>query len=286
MWGREPQDRLLQVWLGPAIRRLLAEHRIDRFWFTRFDTRGPHILALFGTDDAAGSVRADLAAELAEYLARSPSTEELSDDEIEKRHRGCRGKVISLLDREPGMAENNSFVFFPHGPPFPPYWLGERLAAVPAADLAAELTTTALWAIDRLAGDAVAAGLGWIAGIDRALGDRGGNGEAAAQWRHHASTLLLGLEERLATREAEIVAGLPQLVGEVNSARFAALWEGAPERWAVPAPESLLALLSDSQEERRSRARIRELSHFTLLQLGIPVSWHIPLVLYAWSRRV
>lgn len=283
-WGEQEQNRLLREWLGPTVRRLLEAARIRQFWFNRFDARGPHLMVFVeASSDASEPLREELEEALSAYLEKSPSGEVLAAELLEERHRSCRGKALSALDKEPGIAANNSFAFFAQEPPFPPHWYGGHLSAADARRLGEELTRTALWTIDRL-DDAVVGGAAWFAEVDRQVGVAGG-GEAAAQWRFHATTLLLGLEQRLAEREAEIVAGLPELVGEHNQEIFNTLWDRSREVSGLPDLGALIELLSREEDVARRRARIREVCHFTLKQLGLPVSWHIPLVLHAWSRR-
>lgn len=285
--GREDQDRLLAACLGPAVEELRAHGLAPRFWFQRFDARGPHVFVLLGVpDDAVAEVRTRLEERLDAYLAAHPPTEAIGPDEVERRHADCRGKQLCALDAEPGMALPGSY----------------RLAEDPAvpdplrrtAGLADSerrwrlLGDLALWSIGQLrAGTGSRAAVLWAASADRALRE---TGEPAAEyWEHHACTLLLGLDERLRTDPESVHARLPGLVGERNADVFARAWERVAAEGAAWPPAGELAALLRAEAAAGPGERwrlLRELNHSVLLQLGQPVRLHLPLVLYAWLRNL
>jgi lantibiotic biosynthesis dehydratase-like protein len=283
-WGDAPQNRLIAECLVPAARELRADGASRRFWFTRFDTRGPHVFALF--TPAAGreaELRRRLARRLDAYLAAHPSTVELSPEEIERRHVECRGKQLSAIDAEPGFAPNNSYAMAPHPGDGYPFRLGAGVADGDALWDAVEALV--FWTVEQQrAGTATPGAVRWMAAVDHALHE--GGVDPAEFWRHHATTLLVYLRERLDADEEGVLAALPGAVGERNRALFDALWEGdGPER-ALARPVVEIVLAPDGRSDAARRSLLREINHFTLAQLGQPVKHHIPLVLYAWQRNL
>ena len=55
-WGQEQQDRLLTECLKPAMEEWRSSGLTRRFWFDRFDARGPHVLGLLTTTPEARAV--------------------------------------------------------------------------------------------------------------------------------------------------------------------------------------------------------------------------------------
>ena len=293
-WGRPQQDRLLTGCLGPVVAALREEGRIDGFWFDRFDARGPHLCVLIasaGTAEERATVESRLATAIEEHLAASPSTEALSDEHLAALHEQTRGKWLCTVDREPGIAANNTLRLFDHDPAGYPFGLSRGLPG--AHEIWSRVGALAEWAIGQIATAAssppIAQAVRWAAALDRCLADE--EGRAEAYWRYHATTLLLGLDERLATAPDEVPATLLPAVGERNVAVFSRLWaEGdRPDGFPELAPLARLALGGPPAEEAAAGRRfrlLREIVHCGLKQLGVPVSLHIPMVLYAWSRHL
>jgi hypothetical protein len=282
-WGESELNRLLTDCLGPAARDLRERGLLDRFWFTVFDTRGPHVIAILtASDQAIAAVRQQLCARLDRYLTEHPSTTLLTAGEIERRHAECRGKKLSAIDSEPGFAPNNSYQMAAHGPDGYPFKHG---AGVPAADeLWGAVQDVAFWAIDqRRDGTATAAAVRWIGWVNGAL--EGAGADAAKCWRYHAQTLLVYLEERLRKDEAAVLDALPGTVSERNRVVFDRLWD---EEARPPACDRLveIALADDGRTPEQKLQLLRDLNHCTLAQLGQPVQHHIPLILYAWQRSL
>ncbi|HEX6039514.1 lantibiotic dehydratase C-terminal domain-containing protein [Longimicrobium sp.] len=278
-WGRPSADRLLAECLAPEVLALRREGLARSFWFQRFDARGPHLFVLVAAPAGqGGALRTRLDARLAAWLARHPCPERLPDDVLAARHAQCRGKQLSALDAEPGFALNNTVAWAAHPAHGYPLWL--------TAGVAEE---EALW--DLLSGLAAwtAAGTGsavrWVADVDAAL--RRAHPEAGGAWPHHASTLLMDLEERMARDAAVVLDALPRVIGAGNAARFGSVWDAAergPSAWA-PLPELLRIILADDGRSPDARLRLlREVNHGVLGQLGQPVAAHVPLVLFAWTR--
>jgi hypothetical protein len=282
-WGQRPQDRLLADCLGPLACELRQEGLLRRFWFDRFDARGPHVFAVLTSPlDAAPEVRRRAAERVETHLARHPCTEALSQHEIEQRHRECRGRAQSEVDREEGLAANNSYRLFEHAPRGYPFRLSEGVPGeVELWDL---LTDQALRSIGHLAagGGAAAFAARWIAGVDASL--RARVPDPAAYWRHHAGTLFLNLDEMLAAGEERVLPWLLARIGARNRQAFAGVWADA----AAGSPPEILRLVELATEAPGPRgdwALLREVDHFTLKQVGLPVALHIPLVLFAWERN-
>ena len=282
-WGDAETTRLRTDCLGPAAGALRDDGLLERFWFTVFDARGPHVFAVLGVPDAAaGEVRRRLGERLDAYQAQHPSTAPLTAEEVERRHAECRGKQLSVLDAGPGIAPNNSYRMADHPSTGYPFACGAGVAD--EDELWRLVQDVALWAIDqRRAGTATAGAVRWIAWMDRALARAGA--DPAELWRYHAQTLLMPLEERLREDEAGVLASLPGAVGERNRAAFGRVWDQASppascERLAE------IALADDGRTAEAKRQLVRELNHCTLAQLGQPVRHHVPLILYAWQRSL
>jgi hypothetical protein len=282
-WGRGPADRLLAECVAPAVRDLRRAGLAERFWFQRFDARGPHLFLLAGTAPGrAEALREALGARLDAWLAAHPSEEPLTDDELRTRHDQCRGKRLCALDAEPGIAPNNSVRWAPHAPDAYPLSLSAGAAAHDA--LWGLLSALAEWNLGRL-GDAGGAAVRWMAAVDAEL--RRAHPAAEGYWRRHAGTLLLGLEERLAADAGAVLDALPRVVGARNAETFGRVWdavEGGEAVWE-PLPQLLRMMLADDGRPLDVRLHmLREINHVVLGQLGQPVAAHVPLVLFAWLR--
>ncbi|HET6935882.1 MAG TPA: hypothetical protein VFI72_13650 [Candidatus Angelobacter sp.] len=284
-WGSAEQDSLLargvRTWEREAKQRELAQG----LWYLRFDTRGPHVFLLFTTTrEKESELQTFLETQIANFLCKEPSRHVLGQEEIEKRHRDCRGKLFNAGDFEPGFAANNSVVTFRHGADQYPFQLFQRLNQ--SDDLWRRVNEIALWAIDHLGAGATTAAIEWIAAVDEALRSGGFPGEA--YWRFHASTLLLPLQARLAANEAEVLEMVPRLVSDNNRNVFSQVWERAANGDKVNVDVAgLVSLIMSDSCPLEDRLRIlREVNHTVLAQLGQWVKFHIPLVVYAWSRNL
>ncbi|HET6230937.1 MAG TPA: lantibiotic dehydratase C-terminal domain-containing protein [Longimicrobiaceae bacterium] len=283
--GRAAQDRLLAECVGPAVEEMRGSGLVRRFWFQPFDARGPHVGVVLGVaDDAADEVRAEFSARLEAFLATHPSTEPLSDEEVARRHAECRGKRLCSIDAEPGIAAPGTFAFAEEAAPRYPFG---PMPQPGADDRAGEMMCgLALWSIGHLrAGTGSRAAVRWAASVDLALRE---SGEAADDyWRRHASTLLVGLDERYDADPEAIVSRLRELVGDRNRDAFARAWaeveaDGPPWSSATELVEH--ALREGAQSPHGRWGVLREVNHCVLLQLGQMVRLHVPLVLYAWLR--
>jgi len=278
-WGKAAQNELLTGFVAPEIRALREAGRVRRFWSTRFDSRGPHVMLVLTTPGSTRELEAHLGERLDAWLAEHPSTETLSPGELATRHEECRGKELCAPDHEPGIAPNNSYRFAPHSPHAYPF------GGSPGADEFWELASEhGLWLMDRLReGAGTGLAVRWIADVDGALLRLGA--DAAASWRYHATTLLRPLAERLRTEEPAVLAALPGSVGERNREAFARVWDGA--RGAAPAwgPTARLVELA-LRADAGGFQLLREINHCALKTLDQPVLLHVPLVLYAWQRNL
>ena len=184
------------------------------------------------------------------------------------------------------LAANNSYVVFEHPSHGYPFFIGEGLPE--EEDWWSLLDQLAFWAIDRLTAAPKAVPLGvavrWMAGLDREVRRLG---VAAGYWRHYATTLVVGLTERLAAGEQDVIDSLPLVVGRKNLETFSRVWseaESRPHPW--PHLQRLVEIAFAGAEPApvRGAAALREAVHCFLKQLGVPVSLHVPLVLFAWYR--
>lgn len=284
-WGRDEEDRLLAGCLGPLVRELRADGGIRWFWFTRFDARGPHVTGIFsGAPERVPDVRARLEAGLTRYLSAHASPVTLPGDELDRRHADCRGACLCAIDAEPGIARNNSFRFAPHAADGYPF----RLAAGASfgEELRDLLTDECLWAIDQLpAASRTTAAVRWIAGLDGAL--RRAGEDPARYWRYHATTILLGLQERLDRDEERVLATLAEMVGERNRRVLARAWSDVEHGVAAwPGADRLAGMVAaaDGRTQEERWLLLRTFNHGILAQLGFPVILRLPLLVYAWLR--
>jgi hypothetical protein len=284
-WTGDAQDRLLRECLGPAVRALSAREIVPRFWIYRFDVRGPHVGIIFGVLPEGGmEACAVLAARLDTYLAAAPCTAAPARRELEERHAQCRGAVLCTIDAEAGLAPNNSYRFAPH--PVEGFLLRQTGLVAEQDEFWKLLGELASWCIDQLGPDASGAAVRWIAAVDGALRRSGEPVEAC--WRYYATTLLIGMKDRLRADEEAVVGALPRMLGERNLAALSRAWtevEDAPQ-WAS-VDDLVRRVMADDGRALDERVRLlRTLNHSVLSQLGQPASLRIPLVLYAWLRNL
>lgn len=284
-WGPDEEDRLIARCVGPLVDELRRDGVARRFWFTRFDARGPHVLCVVSGDGRRiPELRARLHAAVDAYLARSPSRAVFADGELERRHAECRGACLCAIDGEPGIARNNTFRVAPHRPDDYPF----RAAA--GAEFADELwellTDESLWAARRLPpASRSAAAVLWVHGLDEAL--RRAGEDPGEYWRYHAGTILLGLQDRLDRDGESFLAVLPGLVGERNWALLSRAWREAehdPAAWPLTGRLASLVAAQDARSQRERLSLVRIINHGVLAQLGLPVALRLPLLLYAWLR--
>ena len=233
---------------------------------------------------ADGAAKARIAAAIEAYLDRAPSSASPSTEELEARHEACRGKALCRADREPGLAPNNSLVFFEHGEQEYPFDLATDVAS--RGEVWRLREEVVLWALAQLAstsrGQVTAAAVRWIAALDRAV--RAAGGPSSPHWRYMAGRVLLGLTER-ADAEEPTAAKLFSIVGEKNRQALSRLW-----RESEPRPNEDLqrlvdiTLAGDGRPLERRQALLRDLVHTTLLLLGLSVQQQAPLLLFAWAK--
>jgi hypothetical protein len=283
-WGRGPTNRLLAECLVPAVRELRGAGLARRFWFQRFDARGPHLFVLLGTEPGrADELGRLLSTRLEAWIAAHPSTEPLTGDELRTRHEQCRGKRLCALDADPGFAANNSVRWAPHPPDGYPLDLAAGVAERDA--LWVLLSRLAEWTPGRL-DDAPGAAVRWMAAVDAEL--RRAHEVAEGYWRFHAGTLLTGLHDRLARDEAAVLEALGRGIGARNCEAFAGPWavvQGGEAVWDGLGELLRVVLAADGRTMEQRLGLLREINHSVLSQLGQSVAAHVPLVLYAWLRE-
>ncbi len=283
LWDRREQNRFLARFLGPVLGELRGEGRVRRFWFDRFDARGPHLFLLFTVPPQAfPALRDELADRLTAYLAESPGPPGLDPETVAERHRQTRGGTLCEADALPGLADDHSFLLFEqsaHGYPF----RASRPAAV--HDLWDLLDALSLWTlgqVERHAGGApTAAGIRWLAALDRALR---ASGLAHDYWHYHAATLLLGLDAGRNGQERPRPAAFQRLIGAENLRLFARLWDQAEPADAGWPDCARLVDLTLAEPRAEGFPALRQIAHSTWKQLGLLTSQEIPLVLFAWTR--
>lgn len=293
-WGMELQNRLLVECLGPAFEELVSGGALRRFWFERYDARGPHVFTLLlphpGGED---EVRRTLDSRLDAFLTRHPSTEELSREMLEQRHAECRGRIQGDADALPGIADNNTYLLLPHSPEGYPYDLSRHLPGHEEIwDLVGDLSR---WVIGRLDSESykpIPEAIRFAMALDREI-ERAG-ADPKLYWQYHASTLLPALATRLQTGDPTLLDRLPEILGDANLALFTRFWrrfEPDPIPWQ-PLPRLLELTLEGALDRDPGSAKEvswrvqREIDHTLFKQLALPVIQHIPIALFALWRRV
>lgn len=288
-WGMESQSRLLVECLEPTVEELVSRAALRHFWFDRYDARGPHLFAvLLPRPGGEEDVRRELETRLDAYLEHRPSTEALSQEELEQRHTECRGRAQSEADTLPGLAENNTYLLSPHPAEGYPYGLSWHLPGHEEIwDRAGDLSR---WAIRRLATERYSPSAEvtrFAIALDRELEHAGA--DPGAYWRYHAATLLPSLAEPLRGGDPATLEAIPGLVGEVNLRAFTEVWgqTGSGALPWQPLPRLLELTLARSPGPAKSSpwGVQREIDHTLFKQLALPVAQHIPVVLYALWRR-
>jgi hypothetical protein len=286
-WGETEQNRLLCEAL-PGWSRL-ARH-LDagsRMWYCRFDARSPHIFALFSTSEAQEpALRTLLDDRVRTFLAEFPSACNLSASALEERHRACRGKALSPIDRLDGLADNNSFVLFRHdscGYPF------HRMAGtVERHQLSRWLSRLSCWSIGALKESSTLAAARWLAAVDHAIANTiaAQPGLAESYWRYHAGTLVVNHEG--AADADQLVPLLPKLVSGRNREKLSAIWDDprVPERAGLDFGGLMRFVFDGRRPVPRSFELLRELNHTVLGQLGVWLTVQLPIILYAWQRNL
>lgn len=290
-WGMEAQNRLLVEGLGPGLEELRASGALRRFWFDRYDARGPHLFVLLlPHSDAEDEVRRALGHRLDTYLADHPSTEELTREALEQRHAECRGAVQGEADALPGLADNNTYLLRPHPSEGYPFHLSQHLPGHEEIwDLAGDLSRWVIGRLDAQPYRPVPEAIRFALALDRQL-ERAG-ADPWAYWQYHASSLLPGLAARLRAGDPGLLDRLPELLGDSNLELFSRLWqrfERDPIPWQ-PLP-SLLELTLAPEPGSTAGSGIswrlqREIDHALFKGLGLPVAQHIPLALFALYSR-
>jgi hypothetical protein len=282
-WGESEQDRLLldglRRWALEVRRRRLARF----FWFSRFDARGPHIFALFSASRRSeAKLRAFLEGEIRRFCLASPSSVALSANELERCHHECRGKFLCAPDRIEGLAPNNSFVVFRHEADGYPLWLGSGMNT--AGKFWSRMDALTFWTLEKLAaGSLRATAVRWLAAVDRSLGCAGLAGEA--YWRYHAASLIPALKQRSEATPYEMSGLLRRAIGDFNWNAFSRLWSEPDLDFDVAGLVKLIAC-NGSRTARQRLQVLREVTHVVLGRLVQNVENQIPMVLYAWQRRL
>jgi hypothetical protein len=270
----------LRGWAFEARRTFLSH----RFWYTRFDARGPHIFALFSTNpEHELALRAFLSKETDAFFRECREDQASENTDLYQRHRDCRGKVLCTADSEPGLAANNSAVFFRQEPDGYPFCLWSIVSN--ADRLWAELDALAFWSLSRVeqkngAEDAIA----WMAAVDRSLEQAGL--PARDYWKYHAQSLIrfgegpaVGRERRRAT--------LQTAIGARNLRIFSSLWGMSNETALKFSARRVVELVASASGSNCPAWRtLREITHTLFGQLNHPVNVQIPMVLFAWQRSL
>src|SRR4051812_6556856 len=86
--GWQHQNRLLADCVQPLLKEIDAQGIPLRFWFDRFDTRGPHVFSLLTVPEPrASEVRHLLSRTLDAYLAEHSTAGALDLEQVEAFHK-------------------------------------------------------------------------------------------------------------------------------------------------------------------------------------------------------
>lgn len=279
LWGKRPQDRLLVEFMGHEAAQLRREGRLARFWFDRYDARGPHVFAILTVPlETRAQTLQRVRTNLAAYLASHPSNEVLSRRRLEQIHEQTHGRCQCEVDGYPGFAPNNSFVTFDHPADGYPFWLSQENPS--EGELWNQVGEVSLWAVRQLnlGTRPFPQAVRWISRVDQALREAGE--EPGAYWRLHLATLIPFVG---GSDDADLTE-LAEAIGDERMRDLAAQWEGSDDVFLEEPPVSSLVRLALDTPGHRRWSLLREIDHVTLKQLGLPVALHITLVLYAWLR--
>ncbi|MEM9593453.1 MAG: hypothetical protein AAGD06_04295 [Acidobacteriota bacterium] len=275
VWGRDEQDRLIRDCLAPELEARRKSGDLTFAWFDRFAARGPHLFFIL---DMASGFEA-LCQRLETYLAEHPSEFHFDEKELVRRHAQCRGKILCEVDTRPGLAENNTFVALEHPKDDYPFFLIQGHPRKHEVwGLVDELYA---WMLRQIATvgrtERIPHALAWAVEVDRAMG-----GETHRYWGFHAETLWPALRDQNLLATEDFQDRSRELVGQRNAATFGKLWTSS----ASGAPEGLARRLVEALDPAPSNdwQFLREINHWTLKNLGLPVRSHLPLALYGWQR--
>jgi hypothetical protein len=287
LWDHGLQNRFLARCVRPAVADLRERYPGVRFWFDRYDLRGPHIwLLTLPPLSAREETRSLLTRSFEDFLRREPEAPPADAGVIEARHAACRGRILCSIDCRPGLADDRTYAFFDHGRDGYPFHLTRY--ADDEGKLWGLLDELATWTLDQVAaGRPLVTALAWLSALDGIVAEVQGSSEPL--WRHFASTLLLDLPERLATDEERALAALPGAVGEGNRRRFQPIWSRAQQTPPPFAPLPRLvetALSCTPPPELSSWALLREVAHIALKQLSVHGPFEVPMILFAWSQSL
>lgn len=284
LWSRDAQDRFLQDFLAPIVHDWITAQVIDGFFFDRFDARGPHLFFILSLDKRhLGLVESELKTLLDASLGTAkPQTPPLTQDELEERHRACRGKALCALDRLDGFAPQGSYEVFLHPLWGYPFAHGKHLdddASLPPGSPWRDWTEITLWAIELLGSPLLAQTLEWLTAVDRCMTPE----QAADFWRHALHRLLPDLP-MLNHLESVDPSMVKRFVGEEGFALLGRLW-GA-DRIRVPDPTHLVAAGLLPSPRGQGWELLREIVFVTLKQLGIKIRRQARIYAFALDRRL
>ena len=287
-WAANSQDRLLVELLAPRFRALRRSGVLGTFWFDRFDARGPHLTLLTTVHPGDRQMlMEDLGEDLRYYLKKNPDIGNLGTEKLEEIHRGCGGKTLKTADRLPGLATADTFLFVDHSSNEYP-WAFTRSPG-PGGELWPKVEELCWWTVDQLSRAADSkrirhgSAVRWIHCVDRAI--EGGPLWKVAFWRFSAARLIHFLENERFEDSAFCLRALPPWIGESNQKSFSAAWDSFDRQDApFPGVRALVRLAREEVDTSRfsELTLLREVVHWGLAQLGIPVRLRAVLLVFAW----
>lgn len=294
-WSQREQNLLMTECLAPLARDLSRKWPDFRFWWDRFDQRGPHVFSLWTVDDEHRvEMEQELTGRLDAHLADRGDLDQVSGESVRVRHQSCGGKVFCRAHEGSGLAERDSYHLFDHPPSGYPFEHTARMCEQGGgrrrqAEIWRLVHDLCLWTTSHLSGRPARPPLGpairWLAALDHEL-HRQRPQAAGDYWLYHASSLLGAFPGRLEEDRAGVIAELPAMVGEKNWRTFTRFWEaaeGAPPPWSrLPA----LVEMAVGDPPLHPWSLLREIVHTALKQMCLYVGSEIPLVLYAWLRSL
>lgn len=297
LWGEDSQNRFLSECLAPVVEGLHREGVLERFWYDRMGTRGPHLFILIAVQRSlASQVDEQLRSVITGYLNRRPSTEVLTPSEVLRIHEDMRGKVFCQPDTLEILAENNTFHAFQQAEDEYPFFLIDK--ATPGFELWPCITNLHRWSLSCLQQDAPARSK-FAAIFALVFNEVCFQNDAIAvdYWKYHSETLLIGLD-RAPLDDKTLAHVLPQLIRTRNLSAlksYGDLLRG--DRY-----QSILKLSNEARESVQTLKRyisvaskqgfqalpvtdkivVREILHVLLKQFGLSVPQHVPILLFLW----